>query len=132
MTYQIENIDGLGEDLRARLRDAGVRTTAQLLSRWNRDRDKVRALAGDAGADLRKLLCMADLLRINGVGEAYAMLLYTAGVRSAAALVRASASELWDALGALALRMPGVKRRPSLTDVKDWIRDSEGLPPLDH
>ena len=132
MTYPIEDIDGLDENLRARLGDVGVRTTTQLLSRWLREPARIEALAAGHREDLRLLLSLSDLLRITGVGLAYAKLLHAAGIDGAGTLSGAAPAKVYDALEAVKARMTNVRRLSTLANLRAWIKDADGLPPLDH
>ena len=86
----------------------------------------------DGGAPaLLRLVGLSDLLRVKGVGEVYATLLWEAGIQGAAALGRADPVETLAALQAAKTRLGVVRRLPSAEDLAIWIADARELPPLE-
>lgn len=75
----IGDLQGLGADDARRLRNIGITNTAQLLGRSG---DEIADGAGVPEAAVREWHGMADLLRVRGIGPAYAKLLYDSGIQT--------------------------------------------------
>jgi predicted flap endonuclease-1-like 5' DNA nuclease len=80
--------------------------------------------------EFRRLLCIADLLRVQGVGVMYALLLVEAGVKSAAALATWEVDSLMAALTSAKPAVKGLRRLPNRREAKVWIVFAAGLPPI--
>ena len=82
MEYRIEEIEGIGSVYAARLREAGVDTTADLLQRGSAraGRETLAEITGISPALILKWVNHADLFRIKGVAGQFAELLEAAGV----------------------------------------------------
>jgi len=130
MSYHIADIDGLDESLCADLARAGVRTTRHLLARWEREtsREELMRLADGRANALVRLVGLADLLRVKGVGAAYARLLHEVGVRNASMLARTSATAVLTDMQAAKSRVSSAHRLPTLLDIERWIQDAADLP----
>ena len=74
---RIDDIDGIGATQAAKLAEAGVTTTDDLLQ-WGANkagRDSLEATTGISGKLILEWVNHADLMRINGVGSEYSDLL---------------------------------------------------------
>jgi predicted flap endonuclease-1-like 5' DNA nuclease len=96
MAYPITQIEGIGETYGARLRELGIQTTADLLSRCG-SRTGRKQLS--EAAEIPETLILtwtnhADLMRIKGIGGQYSELLEAAGVDSVAELKQRNAANL--------------------------------------
>ena len=91
MSYPITDIEGIDGDAAARLKSAGIRSTARLLEAAAHAEGPQSARRQDRSAPEKNLLCwanMADRMRIKGISKEYAELLQAAGVET----VQASSS----------------------------------------
>ena len=82
MSYKIENIEGIGPMFGAKLSEAAITTTDDLLNLCcsAKGRKDVEAKTGVSTTMLLKWSNQADLMRISGIGPEYAELLEAAGV----------------------------------------------------
>ncbi len=128
---RIEDIEGIGPANAAKLVEAGVRTTDDLLERAG-PRAGREALAAATGINAGLLLEWtnhADLYRINGIGSELSDLLEAAGVDSPAELARRNAANLHGTFQELDAARPNVVRRvPSEATIAGWIEQAKALP----
>lgn len=130
MAKSIENIEGIGPKYGEALRNAGIRTVADLLAA-GADKKSRGDLAGKTGiSESRLLKCvnMADLFRINGVASQYAELLECAGVDTVKELKHRNADNLAAKMSEVNDEKNLVRRPPSATVVNDWITQAKKLP----
>lgn len=82
MSYKIEEIEGIGPAYGAKLQEAGIKTTDDLLNECATPtgRKKVAEATGISAALILKWTNHADLFRIKGVAGQFAELLEAAGV----------------------------------------------------
>ena len=82
MSYKIDEIEGIGPAFSAKLAEANINTTEDLLSLCcsAKGRKEVEAKTGVSTTMLLKWSNQADLMRISGIGPEYAELLEAAGV----------------------------------------------------
>jgi DNA polymerase/3'-5' exonuclease PolX len=71
---------------------------------------------------------MADLMRVNGLGESYCFLLKAAGVRRLEDLRQARADQLFRAIEGVDNYEKWVGRLPSFRRVRSWIDASRRIP----
>ena len=132
MGYPISVVGTMTESQRRRLREAGIRSTEDLLIACC-DGCGRGAIAGATGIAVRLLhewANVADLMRICGVGHTYAELLTAAGVRGVAELRAQDPSLLTARLASVhAAATAGGKTAPSAAMVADWIQQAKTLPP---
>ena len=81
MKYKIEEIEGIGPVVGAKLKALGIVDTDKLLERCGarKGRSEVAEETGLDESRLLKWVNAADLMRISGVGEEYSELLEAAG-----------------------------------------------------
>ena len=128
---RIEDIEGIGPAFGAKLADAGIKTTADLLMAGGgpAGRARVADSTGISPALVLGWVNKADLMRIPGVGEQYSDLLEAAGVDSPAELVQRNPANLATTFGEVVAARPGiVHRTPSEAEVSGWIKDAKDLP----
>lgn len=131
MSVSLKNIDGLGADILASFRAAGIRTTDKLLEQARTAKGR-KALSAKTGIDEKRLLQianMADRMRVKGLGADYAELLRVAGVDTVRELKYRNPSNL-----AQAMRKANDKRKlvqlvPTEKAVRRWIEHAKKLPP---
>ena len=128
--YKIEDIEGIGEVIGKKLRDAGVKDTDALLaaSTTPSARAKLAEATGLSTAQVLKFANMADLYRISGVGADYAQLLEAAGVDTVPALARRSPANLAATLAELNAEKKLTRRVPPEADVTKWVAQAKELP----
>jgi predicted flap endonuclease-1-like 5' DNA nuclease len=129
---QIQDIEGIGPVNAEKLQAAGVRTTDELLAKAGprAGREALAASTGISPALLLEWTNLADLLRINGVGQELSDLLEAAGVDSPAELAQRNAANLATTFAELDAARPNVVRRvPSEAVIAGWIEQARSLPP---
>ena len=127
---KIEDVEGIGPAFAAKLQEAGVTSSEQLLDaagpRAGRD-----ALAGRTGISTKLLLEWAnacDLMRIKGIGAQFSDLLEAAGVDSSAELAQRNAASLATTFAELNAARSTTRRAPTEAMVADWIAQAKALP----
>ena len=131
MSVSLKNIDGLGTEIVASLKAAGIRTTDKLLELAKTAKGR-KALSEKTGIDEKRLLQfanMADRLRVKGLGTEYAELLRLVGVDTVRELKYRNPRNL-----AQEMRKVNDKRRlvqlvPTEKAVGRWIEHARRLPP---
>ncbi len=126
----IEEIEGIGPVYAAKLGEAGVKTTDDLLEQGAsaKGRDTLAEAAGLTAGQILKWVNHADLMRLNGVGSEYADLLEAAGVDSCTELARRNPANLAQTFQELDAARPNTVRRvPGETTVAKWIEEAKTL-----
>ena len=127
---RIDDIDGIGATQAAKLAEAGVTTTDDLLQ-WGANkagRDSLETTTGISGKLILEWVNHADLMRIDGVGSEYSDLLEAAGVDSPSELAQRNAANLATTFQEVVAARPDIVRRvPSETEVAGWIAESKTL-----
>ena len=127
---RIDEVEGIGGTYAAKLAEAGVTTTDDLLQ-WGANsagRKSLEDTTGISGKLILEWVNHVDLMRIRGVGFEYADLLEAAGVDSPAELANRNAANLATTLQEVVAARPGIVRRvPSEAEVEGWIAESRGL-----
>lgn len=128
--YKIEEIEGIGPVLGEKFRTAGVKNTDTLLERGatKKGRKELAETTGISEAKVLTFVNMADLFRINGVGEEYAELLEAAGVDTVPELAQRNAENLTAKMEEVNEAKKLVRRTPSLTEVTKWVEEAKTLP----
>jgi predicted flap endonuclease-1-like 5' DNA nuclease len=130
---RIEEVEGIGPVQSAKLSEAGVSTTEQLLERGAKPSGR-QALADATGISPKLILEWvnhADLWRIKGVGSEYSDLLEAAGVDSPAELAQRNAANLAITFQELDAARPNwIRRIPSEETVRGWIAEAKTLPKI--
>ncbi len=127
---KIEEVEGIGPTFAAKLAEAGVATTDDLLDHGATAarRDKLSEATGISERLLLEWVNHADLMRIKGVGSEYADLLEAAGVDSCAELARRNAANLATTFLELDAARPNVVRQvPSEATIAGWIEQAGGM-----
>ncbi|NLZ33052.1 MAG: DUF4332 domain-containing protein [Firmicutes bacterium] len=128
--YKIENVEGIGEVIGKKLREAGIKDTDSLLaaSATPKQRKDLAEKTGLSEKQILKFANMVDLYRIDGVGSEYAELLEAAGVDTVPELARRNPANLAQALAEVNEEKKLVRRVPSETEVAKWIEQAKKLP----
>lgn len=130
----ITAIQGIADAKVKKLREAGIRTTDDLLAKANTSKRREK-LAADTTASEKQLLTWAthaDLMRVKGVSGSSAQLLGAAGVSSVKDLKSSDAETLAAAMDKKnsARKNPLVARAPSAKVVQKWIDQAKPLKPI--
>jgi predicted flap endonuclease-1-like 5' DNA nuclease len=127
---KIEEIEGIGPVYAAKLGDAGVRTTDDLLEQGASasGRDTLAAASGVSTGQILRWVNHVDLMRLDGVGSEYADLLEAAGVDSCTELARRNPANLAQTFAELDAARPNTVRRvPGETTVAKWVEQAATL-----
>lgn len=126
MSYSIEKIEGIGPEYGAKLRDVDIQTTEDLLRRCGdkQGRAGVATETGISETHLLEWVNLADLMRINGVGEEFADLLEEAGVDTVKELATRNAENLAAAMAECNEKKNLTDRVPSADTVQGWIDEA--------
>jgi nucleotidyltransferase/DNA polymerase involved in DNA repair len=128
--WSIGDLPGLNKSESAQLQQLGITTTRQLLQ-VAPDAATKQQLAISLGTKIQyvnKLVALADLSRLAGVGCQYNGLLLHTGIVSVRQLSQMPAHKLHQQL--LRLHVATLQRRdlcPDLTQVQSWIKQSQEL-----
>jgi len=127
---RIIDIEGIGPKYKQVLKKAGITTTEALLKAAATPQGR-KELAAQTGISPKLILewaNLADLFRIQGVGEEYSDLLEEAGVDTVVELAQRRPENLYAALSEVNDRKKLVRRLPGLEQVKDWVNQAKRLP----
>jgi predicted flap endonuclease-1-like 5' DNA nuclease len=128
--WSIGDLPGLQDSERTLLERLGINTTAKLLS-VTPDATTKQQLAINLGTKIQyvnKLVALADLARLSGVGCRYNGLLLHTGIISVKQLARMPAHRLHQQL--LRLHVATLQRRdlcPDLAQVQSWIKQAQTI-----
>ena len=129
MSLHISKLRGITDRVRHRLKRQGITYTHQLIEAAH-DRTACRRLAALTGVEeavLERLVCRADLARINGVGAIFADMLELLDVDGAGALARQDPLALHAALCRLNTAEQLARRAPTPEEVRSWILQAGAL-----
>lgn len=130
LTWPIEQLPGLSEVERAKLKQAGILSTADLIHQTHSPAQR-QALSQRLEVHLKyvgKWSALADLARVPGVGCDYCGLLLHSGISSVATLAGASAHRLHPQV--MRLYVATLRRRdltPTASQVAQWIARAQHL-----
>lgn len=130
---KIEEVEGIGPTYGAKLQEAGIKTTDDMLmaGATSSSRDKVAAMTGISGKLILEWTNHVDLMRIDGVGSEYSDLFEAAGVDSPAELAQRNAANLAQTFQEYDAARPNTVRRvPSLATIEGWIAQAKQLPKM--
>ena len=128
--YKIEEIEGIGEKMGAKFREAGINSTDKLLAgtKTKKQRKDLAESTGISEKLVLKFANMADLFRINGIGEEFSELLEAAGVDTVPELATRNAENLTAKMEEVNVAKKLTRRTPSLKEVEKWIAEAKTLP----
>jgi predicted flap endonuclease-1-like 5' DNA nuclease len=129
-TYKVEEIEGIGPVLGEKLRAAGINTVDKLLENaaTKKQRQSLAEETGISEKQILKFTNMADLFRLNGVGQEYAELLEVAGVDTVPELAQRNAANLTAKMEEVNEAKNLTRKTPSATEVEKWIEQAKELP----
>ena len=128
-TYKVEEIEGIGPVLGEKLRAAGINTVDKLLEKaaTKKQRQSLAEETGISEKQILKFTNMADLFRLNGVGQEYAELLEVAGVDTVPELAQRNAANLTAKMEEVNEAKNLTRKTPSATEVEKWIAQAKEL-----
>ena len=126
---KVEDIEGIGPAYAAKLQEAGVRTSDDLLAQAGpkAGRDALAAKTEISAKLLLEWANACDLMRINGIGSQFSDLLEAAGVDSPAELAQRNAANLAATFAELNAARATTRRAPTEAMVADWIEQAKKL-----
>lgn len=129
-TYKVEEIEGIGPVLGEKLRAAGINTVDKLLEKaaTKKQRQSLAEETGISEKQILKFTNMADLFRLNGVGQEYAELLEVAGVDTVPELAQRNAANLTAKMEEVNEAKNLTRKTPSVLEVEKWIAQAKELP----
>jgi len=128
--YKIEDVEGIGPVIGAKLRAVNVATTDELLahSKTPAQRQALAEASGLTDAQVLKFATMVDLYRIGGVGSEYAELLVAAGVDTVPELAQRNPENLSKRMAKLNQEMDLTRHVPLESQVTRWVEQAKILP----
>lgn len=132
MSYRIDEIEGIGPAYRAKLEEAGVGNTDDLLEKAASKKGR-GALAEATGIEEKRILSwvnLADLMRVKGIGKQFAELLHAAGVDTIKELRTRNAANLAKAVADANAEKNLAKSVPSESQVAGFIEAAKAMEPM--
>ncbi len=132
MAYKIDQVEGIGEAYAAKLAEAGVKTTDDLLEKCAKKsgREKLAEATGISEKLILKWTNHSDLFRINGIAGQFAELLEAAGVDTVKEFRHRVPANLQPKLEEVNAEKKLCKRVPSVAELEKMIEQAKGLEPL--
>lgn len=127
---KLEDVEGIGNTYGAKLREAGIRSTNELLKKGETPTGR-KQIAKDAGISEKLVLTWVnhvDLFRIKGVAGQYSELLEAAGVDTVVELSKRKATALHETMKQTNLKKRLVRQIPALSQIENWIEQAKSLP----
>lgn len=131
MSYSIKDLKDLSDGFAAKLKEAGIATTEDLLEKAGSATGR-KNLAEDLGTQASQILTWvneADLMRISGIAQGFSQLLEAAGVDTVKELAQRNAENLTAKIAEVNEQMQMTGRVPSQQMVEDWIAQAKNLVP---
>lgn len=130
MSKPIREIEGIGPNYAEKLQNMGINTVQNLLDKGcsRNGRKELAEKANISETLILEWVNMADLFRIEGVGEEYSDLLEEAGVDTVVELSKRIPEDLYAKLKDANEKKKLVRQLPSLDMVKKWIEQAKKLP----
>lgn len=130
MSKPIKEIEGIGPTYAEKLANIGINTVHALLDKGctTSGRKELAQKTSISEALILEWVNMADLFRIEGIGEEYSDLMEEAGVDTVVELSKRVPENLHAKLKEVNEQKKLVKQLPTLDTVKKWIEKAETLP----
>lgn len=132
MAYKIAEIEGIGDAYAAKLQEAGIKTTEDLLNKCATTAGR-KNLAEETGISPKLILKWtnhADLFRIKGVAGQFAELLEAAGVDTVKEFRHRVAANLYPKLVEVNEEKNLCNRVPSVAEIEKMIAQAKELEPI--
>ncbi len=128
---RIIDIEGIGSKYAKILQRAGIRSTERLLkvAASKKGRQDLAAQTGISEKLLLEWVNLADLMRVDGIGEEYSDLLEEAGVDTIKELRNRRPDNLYKAIVETNAKKKLVRRLPSPKQVERWVAQAKSLKP---
>jgi predicted flap endonuclease-1-like 5' DNA nuclease len=129
MTYDIIDIEGIGETYGAKLQVQGIKKTGELLEKagTKKGRENLAHATGIPESLILTWVNHADLMRINGIGGQFSELLEAAGVDTVKELAHRNPENLHAKLVETNDKLGVSGRVPSIEDLKDMISQAASM-----
>lgn len=126
---KLEEVEGIGPAFAKRLREAGIRSLWDLLKKGltRKGRKEIAELVRASPKQVLAWVNRADLFRVRGIGEEYSDLLEKAGVDTVPELANRQPANLYVALGQVNTAKKLVRRMPTESQVKAWVKNAKTL-----
>ena len=127
---RIDEIEGIGATYSKKLKDAGIKTTDDLLDAGGpkQGRKELSEKTGISETIILEWVNMADLFRIKGIAEEYSELLKEVGVSTVVELARRNPENLHEAIAGVNEAKKLVRRIPTLDQTRDWVEQAKTMP----
>ncbi len=127
---KLEYVEGIGEVMAQKLRDAGITSTDDLFKKGatRRGRKEIAEKTGISESKILEWINHLDLYRIKGIGSEYADLLEEAGVDTVLELAQRNPENLYKKLVEVNNEKKLVRKLPSKSQVADWVEQAKKLP----
>ncbi len=127
---KIINIEGIGPTYKEKLSSIGITTVEELLEKGasTTGRKSIAESTGISDKLVLEWVNLADLFRIDGIGEEYSDLLEEAGVDTVPELAQRSPENLHKKLEEVNTAKNLVNRLPALSTVEKWVEQAKSLP----
>ncbi len=132
MNYKIEDIEGIGPSYAAKLAQAGITSTGDLLKQCGgkSGRAAVSGKVGVGESTLLKWANLADMMRLKGVGGQYAELLEASGVDTVKELANRNAANLAEKMKELNAAKKLSGSVPTAAVIEGWIAEAKRTEPM--
>jgi len=127
MTYKMSEFTGIGQDHVAKLREAGIENTDDMLRLWA-DQPNRDSLVTKTGIDMKQFegfAAMSRLARVKNVGPKYVEVLMAAGVDGPKSLFEYTPESLVKRLGEVMAEKKLTSPVPPLAVVETWFVDAK-------
>jgi len=127
---KLELVEGIGNKYAKDLRNAGVRSTGDLLKKGAtpKSREELAKASGISKTLVLEWVNHVDLFRIKGVGEEYSDLLEEAGVDTVVELAQRNTANLHESILKTNSQKKLVRQLPSKKMVNNWVAQAKKLP----
>lgn len=132
MAYKVETIEGVGEVYAAKLNEAGIKTTEDLLAKCAapKGRKELAEATGISEKLVLKWTNHSDLMRINGVAGQFAELLEASGVDTVKELKHRVPANLKAKMDEVNAEKNLVNRVPNLPEIEKMVEQAKELEPI--
>jgi len=127
---KIIDVEGIGKVYAEKLKEAGLSTVEALLKMGAspQSRKEIEEKTGISHKLILEWVNLADLFRIQGIGEEYSDLLEEAGVDTVVELAQRNAENLHQKLVEINQQKKLVRQVPGLSQVTKWVEQAKILP----